>query len=54
MRSCWSREEPRGGGELAGVEADAGKHWKVRFHREGWSRQWGRSVSVGEKKRGLL
>lgn len=38
MRSCWSREESRGGGELVGVEVDVGKYWKVRFYREGWFR----------------
>ena len=47
-------EEPGDEGELAGVEVDAEKHQKVRFHGDGWSRQWGSSVSAGEEKGGLL
>lgn len=28
-------------------------HWKVRFNREDWSRQWEWSVSGGEKRLAL-
>lgn len=47
-------EEPGEGGKLGGVEVGVGKHWKVRVNREGWSRPWGRSMSVGETEALLL